>query len=98
MIPILVVGGAGYIGSHTCLDLFEKGFKPIVYDNLTNGHAEFVQWGPLEIGDIRDGERLETVIANHKPGRKTELKNGLWIGRLEMISNGQIRHFKTGCV
>lgn len=64
---ILVVGGAGYIGSHTCLDLVSKGFRPIVYDNLSNGHAEFVKWGPLEIGDIRDRKRLDEVIARHQP-------------------------------
>ena len=64
---ILVAGGAGYIGSHTCLDLFSKGFTPIVYDNLSNGHAEFVKWGPLEIGDIRDRKRLDDVLQKYKP-------------------------------
>jgi UDP-glucose 4-epimerase len=67
MSNILVAGGAGYIGSHTCLDLFGKGFTPIVYDNLSNGHAEFVKWGPLEIGDIRDRNRLDQVLAKYKP-------------------------------
>ncbi|MBR0557128.1 UDP-glucose 4-epimerase GalE [Ciceribacter sp. L1K23] len=65
--PVLVVGGAGYIGSHTCLHLSRKGFLPIVYDNLTNGHSEFVKWGPLEQGDIRDRARLDKVLAKHKP-------------------------------
>jgi UDP-glucose 4-epimerase len=67
MSNILVAGGAGYIGAHTCLDLFNKGFTPIVYDNLSNGHAAFVQWGPLEIGDIRDRKRLDEVLGKHKP-------------------------------
>ena len=67
MTNILVAGGAGYIGSHTCLDLFNKGFTPIVYDNLSNGHAEFVKWGPLEIGDIRDRSKLDQVLAKYKP-------------------------------
>src|SRR5712675_1757559 len=67
MTNILVAGGAGYIGAHTCLDLFSKGFTPIVYDNLSNGHAEFVKWGPLEIGDIRDRSRLDEVLAKYKP-------------------------------
>jgi UDP-glucose 4-epimerase len=64
---ILVAGGAGYIGSHTCLDLVGKGFSPIVYDNLSNGHAEFVKWGPLEIGDIRDRKRIDEVLAKYRP-------------------------------
>jgi UDP-glucose 4-epimerase len=67
MANILVVGGAGYIGAHTCLDLFNKGFTPIVYDNLSTGHAEFVKWGPLEVGDIRDRGRLDEVFRKHKP-------------------------------
>src|ERR1700726_1443353 len=67
MANILVAGGAGYIGAHTCLDLFSRGFTPIVYDNLSNGHAEFVKWGPLEIGDIRDRKRLDDVLQKYKP-------------------------------
>ena len=64
---VLVTGGAGYVGSHACLALAEAGFAPVVYDNLSNGHAEFVQWGPLEQGDIRDRARLDEVIALHAP-------------------------------
>ncbi|APO69676.1 UDP-glucose 4-epimerase 3 [Rhizobium gallicum] len=64
---VLVVGGAGYIGSHTCLDLANKGYKPVVFDNFSNGHREFVRWGPAEEGDIRDRARLEEVLAKHKP-------------------------------
>ncbi|QFY61797.1 UDP-glucose 4-epimerase GalE [Rhizobium grahamii] len=64
---VLVVGGAGYIGSHTCLDLANKGFVPVVFDNFSNGHREFVKWGPVEEGDIRDRARLDEVLAKHKP-------------------------------
>ncbi|MGX9988212.1 UDP-glucose 4-epimerase GalE [Rhizobium sp. Z1P35] len=64
---VLVVGGAGYIGSHTCLDLANKGYKPVVFDNFSNGHREFVRWGPAEEGDIRDRARLDEVLAKHQP-------------------------------
>ncbi len=67
MVNILVTGGAGYIGSHTCLALAEKGYTPVVYDNLVNGHREFAQWGPLEQGDVRDRARLEQVIHSYRP-------------------------------
>ena len=67
MVNILVTGGAGYIGSHTCLALAEKGYTPVVYDNLVNGHREFAQWGPLEQGDVRDRMRLEQVIRSYRP-------------------------------
>jgi UDP-glucose 4-epimerase len=64
---VLVAGGAGYIGSHTCLRLAEAGLIPVVYDNLSNGWESFVQWGPLEIGDINDAARLDEVLAKYKP-------------------------------
>ena len=67
MTNILVAGGAGYIGAHTCLDLSSKGFTPIVYDNLSNGHADFVKWGTLEVGDIRDRSKLDEVLWKYKP-------------------------------
>jgi UDP-arabinose 4-epimerase len=64
---ILVTGGAGYIGSHTCKALAEAGFKPIAYDNLTTGHDWAVQWGPLVRGDILDRDRLSEVLREYLP-------------------------------
>lgn len=64
---ILVVGGAGYIGSHACKALAAAGHQPVVYDNLSTGHADFVKWGPLEVGDIRDADRLGDVMGKHAP-------------------------------
>ena len=49
---ILVTGGAGYIGSHTCKALAAAGFTPITYDNMVYGHDWAVNWGPLVRGDI----------------------------------------------
>jgi UDP-glucose 4-epimerase len=80
MTNILVAGGAGYIGAHTCLDLFNKGFTPVVYDNLSNGHAEFVKWGPLEIGDIRDRRRLDEVFGKHKPAAIVHFAAAIEVG------------------
>jgi UDP-glucose 4-epimerase len=80
MTNILVAGGAGYIGSHTCLDLANKGFTPIVYDNLSNGHAEFVKWGPLEVGDIRDRRRLDEVFAKYKPAAIVHFAAAIEVG------------------
>jgi len=64
---VLVTGGAGYIGSHTCKALSRAGYTPVVYDNLAYGHEWAVKWGPFEKGDILDGARLSEVIARHKP-------------------------------
>jgi len=67
MATILVTGGAGYVGSHCCLALSRAGHRVVVYDNLSNGHAKFAQWGPLEEGDIRDRARLREVFAAYRP-------------------------------
>jgi UDP-arabinose 4-epimerase len=64
---ILVVGGAGYIGSHVCKALKEDGFEPVVYDNLSNGHKWAVKWGPLVEGDISDDQALDAVFTQYKP-------------------------------
>lgn len=64
---ILVTGGAGYVGAHACKVLAARGCHPVAYDNLTHGHAAAVNWGPLEVGDIADRARLDTVIAKHRP-------------------------------
>ena len=55
---ILVVGGAGYIGAHTCLALREAGHVPVVFDNLSSGHREFAQWGPFYEGDLGTDEGI----------------------------------------
>jgi UDP-arabinose 4-epimerase len=64
---ILVTGGAGYIGSHTCKLLAASGFEPVAYDNLSTGHAELVRWGPLVEGDIRDSRLLAETLRSRRP-------------------------------
>ena len=62
---ILVTGGAGYIGSHCCKALYEDGYEPVCYDNLSTGHADFAKWGPLVVGDIRDTTKLSEELKSH---------------------------------
>ena len=64
---ILVTGGAGYIGSHSCKALAQAGYTPISYDNLVYGHHWAVRWGPLEVGDINDRARLDAVMNHYQP-------------------------------
>lgn len=64
---ILVTGGAGYIGSHVCKELAARGYRPVTYDNLVNGHRLAVRWGPLEHGDVLDRRRLDEVISRYRP-------------------------------
>lgn len=60
---ILVTGGAGYIGSHTAKLLKREGHIPIAFDNLSNGWAEWVRFGPFVFGDIRNEEALYQALA-----------------------------------
>jgi UDP-arabinose 4-epimerase len=64
---VIVTGGAGYIGSHACKLLAQRGFNPVVIDNLSTGHRWAVQWGVLEECDIRDGKKLDEIFERHKP-------------------------------
>jgi UDP-glucose-4-epimerase GalE len=62
---VLVTGGAGYVGAHTCKALAKSGYLPVVYDNLSTGHESFVRWGPLVKADIRDHATLRAVMLSH---------------------------------
>ena len=71
---ILVTGGAGYIGSHTCVELLDAGHELVVVDNLSNSKAAAITriqelaTGSLVFveADIRDTERLATLLAEQK--------------------------------
>lgn len=59
---VLVTGGAGYIGSHACKELSKNGFTPVVFDNLSTGHREFVKWGPFVEGDLLNLDDVKRVF------------------------------------
>ena len=59
---ILVIGGAGYIGSHTNKEMSRRGIPTVIYDNLVYGHRESVKWGIFEEGDVADGNRLDEIF------------------------------------
>jgi UDP-glucose 4-epimerase len=62
-LPVLVTGGAGYVGSHAAKALSRCGYEPIVLDNFRTGHRSAVKWGPLVEGDLADGSLIREVIA-----------------------------------
>jgi len=70
---ILVTGGAGYIGSHTCVELIAAGFEPVVFDNLSNASLMSLQRlaaitgraVPFVRGDIRSHEALADAFSNY---------------------------------
>ncbi len=63
---VLVTGGAGYIGSHTCKLLAGAGYVPVAFDNLTIGHEWAVKWGPLVNGDLADGDLIRNTLREYE--------------------------------
>jgi len=62
---ILVIGGAGYIGSHFCLLAARAGFAVTVMDNLSTGHAAAVKHATFFQGDLRDAGTLESILSRN---------------------------------
>lgn len=77
---VLVTGGAGYIGSHTCKILARAGYQPIVYDNLSEGHHSAVRWGPLIIADIADKETLTRTVEKYNVSRVIHFAASAYVG------------------
>lgn len=63
---VLIVGGAGYIGSQTAKCVARAGLNPVVLDNLAYGHRWAVRWGPLVQGDLSDAALVERVLVEHR--------------------------------
>jgi UDP-arabinose 4-epimerase len=65
-VSILIVGGAGYIGSQTAKCVAQAGLTPVVFDNLVYGHKWAVKWGPFVEGDLADGALIKRVLEEHQ--------------------------------
>jgi len=64
--PVLVCGGAGYIGSHCVALLQSRGVDTVVFDNLSTGHAASIS-APLVNGDLKDRASIAAALEEHKP-------------------------------
>ncbi len=65
MTAILIVGGAGFIGSHTAKVVAAAGLQPVVFDNLSSGHEWALRWGVFERGDLADQAAIVAAIRRH---------------------------------
>jgi len=63
---ILVTGGAGYIGSHTVLQLVARGERVVVIDDLSTGFRQAVRDVPLIVGNVGDRALVDSVLAEHR--------------------------------
>lgn len=66
MARILITGGAGYIGAHCAKALARAGHEGVVFDSLLYGRREFVRWGPLIVGDVRDAGALRAALSLYR--------------------------------
>lgn len=62
---VLIVGGAGYIGSHINKDLTKKGLETVIFDNFSSGRKELVRWGELVEGDLANIENIREVFKKY---------------------------------
>ena len=84
---ILITGGAGYVGAHTCKALSRAGYVPLTIDNLSTGHRSFVQWGPLIEADIRNTDAVSHALRSHKVDAVMHFAASAYVG--ESVSTPQ---------
>jgi len=65
-VSILIVGGAGFVGSHTAKLVAASGRTPVIFDNLSSGHRWALKWGAFEEGDLADRAAIDRVLARHQ--------------------------------
>lgn len=62
------------------MELASAGYLPVTVDNLRTGHADAVQWGPLERIDVRDSDALAAVIAKHRAEAVVHFAAAAYVG------------------
>jgi len=82
---IFVTGGAGYVGSHCCKAFARAGWNVVTYDNLSRGWRDFVKWGELIEGDVRDAERLTAAMRKVRPAAVAHFAALAYVG--ESVGN-----------
>ena len=77
---ILVVGGAGYIGSHMVKRLRRAGLHAVVADDLSSGHREAALGAPLHIGDIGDAAFVDALLGEVRPAAVMHFASCIQVG------------------
>jgi UDP-glucose-4-epimerase GalE len=92
---VMVTGGAGYIGSHVCKMLAERGSIPVCFDSLEKGHEWAVKWGPLVHGDIGDVARLDETFIKYRPWAVIHLAGYIEVGESVLQPERYLRNNTT---
>jgi UDP-glucose 4-epimerase len=79
-LPVLVTGGAGYIGSFIVRHLLDAGYCPVVLDNLYSGHRWAAQEAELVVGDLADRGKLESLLATRSFAAVVHCAAHIWVG------------------
>ena len=77
---ILVVGGAGYIGSHMVKMLLSRGYEVVVFDNLSSGYRDAVLGGTFVPGDLVDQDHLNSVFEIQQPDAVMHFASSIQVG------------------
>jgi UDP-arabinose 4-epimerase len=94
-VSILIVGGAGYIGSQTAKVVARAGLEPVVLDNLVYGHKAAVKWGPLVEGDLADAALVDRVLKEHRVTAVIHFAAYAYVG--ESVTNPR-KYFRNNVV
>ena len=92
---ILIVGGAGYIGSHINKFLNQQGKETLVLDNLSYGHEEFVKWGEFIEGDLSDETLLSNIFEKYPIDAVMHFAAFTYVG--ESVENPQ-KYYKNNLI
>jgi UDP-arabinose 4-epimerase len=92
---VLVTGGAGYIGSHTCKALARAGYTPVAFDSFEHGHRWAVRWGPLVEGDLGDRALLARTFEQHRVRSVIHCAAYCYVGE-SMTAPGKYFHNNVG--
>jgi UDP-arabinose 4-epimerase len=85
---VLVTGGAGYVGSHSCKAFAKAGWKVVTLDNLSRGWRDAVRWGPLVECDIRDLAEVRRALEKYRPDLVAHFAAFAYVG--ESVDNPAI--------
>lgn len=92
---ILVVGGAGYIGSHMVKMLLDSGQDVVTLDNLSSGHRDAVLGGEFVQGDLADQVCLERIFVEHRPEAVMHFASFIQVGESVQKPNAYYRNNVT---
>lgn len=96
MTRVLVTGGAGYIGSHVCKELSQRGFEAVTFDNLSTGHRELVKWCPLIEGDVGDRSAIEGALRKVRPAAVLHFAASALVGESMVLPGKYYRNNVMG--